>query len=1032
MAAVALRFTNDSHEVQHFYLRHMKHFAPIFLLLNITAAGLCSAQSYFQQQVDTRIEVRLDDKVHYLHGFEEMQYTNHSPDTLRYIYIHLFPNGYRNDRTVFSEQQLQNKSTAFYYAKPAQRGFIDSLNFVVDGQKASIVSEDNTPDIARLELPKPLPPGASAKIETPFRVKIPIVFSRMGHTGQAYYISQWFPKPAVYDRKGWHAMPYTDQGEFFSEIGAYDVQITLPKNYIVMATGNLQNPEEERWLDSLAALPYPAYKVPKGASKKLRDALNKIPKSADELKTIRYTENNIHDFAFFADKRWIVRKDTVLLPGTDTPVSIWSGALPSEKEYWRHATDYMKATLVYLSREVGTYPYHTVKAVEGDLRAGGGMEYPTVTVVDRLATYTGVLETIVHEVGHNWFYGLLATNEREHPWMDEGFNTFYEQKISASLRSDTSAFLAYRLTNGIENSLYYDATLQHTDQAMDLNSLDYTKLNYGLDVYNKSMLMLRWLEGYMGQEAFTAAMKDYYDHWHFHHPYPEDLQPIFARHTGKNLDWWWKDVLTTDHRIDYAMRRRTRRGDTEVLHIRNRSSFAAPVLVKSYVDKKMTDSVWSQPFNGMGSIEMPYHKGAQYLIDERTVPDAKRSNNGSPSIKILPRIGFGAGFNRAAKEQVFALPSIGYNEYDGFMAGIVLHNLTVPGNNFRFVVAPMYATRSKEFAGAGSIGYFMHPHNGIQEIIAQVDAKTFHYAATSYNLDHTISARYYKIAPQLSFSFRERTPRLPVSDILLLKGYIIGEQGYDYTYDVVDSIYRPSISKNYVSNNYLLARFTHENRQAVNPYSYIGEAQLGGDFVKISAEGRLRIDYNTRGKSLYLRGFAGKYFQRGSSTDTRHWLATTFTGVNDYLYDDTYIGRTETDGFASHQVSQREGGFNLPTPYAAYPIGRSDDWLVSLNVKTDLPVISLPLRLYLNASTYAHAAEGNPSGDKLLYEGGIELHVFHEFLLVHAPLVLSKDYRDYMKSIYGNNIFAHSITFSLQLQRINWLRSLHDAIRYFY
>ena len=206
-----------------------------------------TARNYWQQKVNTRIDVRLDDNKHILHGYEEMTYTNNSPDTLHYIYMHLWANAYKHDHTTFAEQQATNKSTTFYYSKPSERGYIDSLQFTIDGQNVDYHSTENVPDIARIDLTTPILPGQEVKIISPFRVKIPKVFSRLGHTGQAYFISQWFPKPAVYDLKGWHPIPYLDQGEFFSEIGSYDVNITLPKNYIVMSTGNCTDESETRW-----------------------------------------------------------------------------------------------------------------------------------------------------------------------------------------------------------------------------------------------------------------------------------------------------------------------------------------------------------------------------------------------------------------------------------------------------------------------------------------------------------------------------------------------------------------------------------------------------------------------------------------------------------------------------------------------------------------------------------------------------------------------------------------------------------------
>src|SRR5690606_16377118 len=135
--------------------------------------------------------------------------------------------------TPFAEQQYRNGNTDFYYASQDERGFIDSLDFSVNGEKTPYFFNEATPDIGRINLSKPLLPGGSIEITTPFRVQIPRVFSRLGHSGQAYFISQWFPKPAVYDSKGWHPMSYLDLGEFYSEFGSYEVTITIPKNYIV-------------------------------------------------------------------------------------------------------------------------------------------------------------------------------------------------------------------------------------------------------------------------------------------------------------------------------------------------------------------------------------------------------------------------------------------------------------------------------------------------------------------------------------------------------------------------------------------------------------------------------------------------------------------------------------------------------------------------------------------------------------------------------------------------------------------------------
>src|SRR5580765_7045466 len=186
----------------------------LHLLLFTTAVIFSRAQNtYWQQQVNYQIEVSLNDADNTLQGFEKIEYINNSPDTLYYIWFHLWPNAYKNDRTAFSEQLLKNNSTDFYFSNEEERGYINQINFEVNDLTATLQTDSVNIDIAKLILPQPLLPHQSIIITTPFHEKLPYNFSRGGHVGQTYQVTQWFPKPAVYDKRGWHAMPYLDQGE---------------------------------------------------------------------------------------------------------------------------------------------------------------------------------------------------------------------------------------------------------------------------------------------------------------------------------------------------------------------------------------------------------------------------------------------------------------------------------------------------------------------------------------------------------------------------------------------------------------------------------------------------------------------------------------------------------------------------------------------------------------------------------------------------------------------------------------------------
>ena len=199
---------------------------------------------YWQQQTNYKINVALNDKNHTLKGDLELEYINNSPDKLEFIWFHLWPNAYKNETTAYAKQIFRDKDGKKRWEEMKDNGFIDSLNFSVNNVKAKLETDPDNIDIVKVILPKALQPGEKAVIKTPFFVKIPTYSSRSGHIDQSYIICQWYPKPAVYDRKGWHPIPYLDQGEFYSEFGSFDVQIKVPATYVVGATGTLQNQDE--------------------------------------------------------------------------------------------------------------------------------------------------------------------------------------------------------------------------------------------------------------------------------------------------------------------------------------------------------------------------------------------------------------------------------------------------------------------------------------------------------------------------------------------------------------------------------------------------------------------------------------------------------------------------------------------------------------------------------------------------------------------------------------------------------------------
>ena len=581
----------------------------ITFLITVLFAPLLNAQDYFQQEVNYKIEVRLNDTDHALHATEDIEYINNSPDELEFIYFHLWPNAYKNNETALGKQKFESSGKRKHLNHPEQQGWIDSLDFKVNGEKVRWEFDAEHIDICKVYLPEKLKKGESVKISTPFYVRLPKAnMSRLGHYKQTYQISQWYPKPAVYDHKGWHQMPYLNMGEFYSEFGSFDVSITVPENYYVAATGNLQNEDEMKKILKVAE---------ETARMKEFDLENHdIPPSSVKSKTLQFKEDNIHDFAWFADKRFHILKGEVTLPHSGRKVNTWAYFPNRKADLWKDAIEYINDALYYYSLWYGDYPYDHCTAVGAPLAAGGGMEYPTITVISSSPTPMALEMVIMHEVGHNWFYGILATNEREYPWMDEGMNTFSEMRYFNKKYPDNKLYnMLFKEGKekpagilGIKqypyDALHYIDYLvnarRNIDQPIMTSSTELSRGNYAGIAYSKAGIVYYYLLDYLGEEKMNTIMQDYYETWKFKHPYPEDFEKIVKMHVDEDMDWFFEDIMKTTKKLDYKI---VKKKDNKVL-VKNTGNIAGPVGVHEISDDKTLSITQYQGFEGKKWLEL--------------------------------------------------------------------------------------------------------------------------------------------------------------------------------------------------------------------------------------------------------------------------------------------------------------------------------------------------------------------------------------------------------------------------------------------
>ncbi len=979
-----------------------KYYIRYWLFLSIGVlwfAHDASSQDYFQQEVNFEIHVTLNDARHELSCYETIEYKNNSPDTLISLYFHLWPNAYSENNTQLARELIRRDGKSALFKRQELRGSIDSLDFEIDGQSIIWSYQEGYPDICQLFLNQPLKPGETIKITTPFHLKIPEgVTSRLGHIGQSYQISQWYPKPAVYDRTGWHQMPYLDQGEFYSEFGRFDVKITLPDNYVVGATGNLQTPEEKLWLDRLSS---------DTAWMRIPDYINAdFPPSSGHMKTIRYTENNIHDFAWFADKRFHVLKGSINLPVSGRKLATWAMFTNEEAWLWRKAVSYINSALLHFSKWNGEYPYDSFTAVQSALNAGSGMEYPGLTVIGLTGDPYLLDNVIAHEICHSWFYSALGSDERRYPYMDESITTANESRymderypgkklweLNIKNRRLAAFFHADKMpVQRIQELDWLVPARRNTEQSINLDATDFTNNNYASIIYSKAAQGFNYLRAYLGDSLYDSTMQDYYRLWKNKHPHPDDLKTVFESHTDKDLSWFFNDFLGTTKRLDYKI---ARLNNGKVL-IKNKGELKAPLLLAGLNGDSIISQKWEEGFKGRKWINILPGNYSQIRIDPgHKMTELYRLNNNIRTSGIFPKadpiqLQFLYAIEDPDKRYLIYFPSFNWTRADGFMAGVALQNGTLIPKPVEYFVMPFYAFGKQALTGYGKISFNKMPYdNFIRLASLTLEGEQFgvpgnqNYKKAKIGLD--LYLRSYNVTNNLNqkiFAYY-----IAASDLFQIESFTKAKM------------------RSFVKLGYNL-----EKTGFVNPFNLSVALESGRSYQKTSMELNYKYSYSGKKSGLELRFFTGFMLSDMASYPFYSFSASGRSGRDQYLYEGVFPDRFTRfpKTFFSRQMALSEGGLVSPVNDS---LGFSR-WICSLTLTSSLPgkASKIPVKPFVNLLLNDH---GSGTSDKpaLFFEAGLKAGIWDIFE-VYFPVFVS----DNLNVITGS--FKERIRFVFRLDKL--------------
>ncbi|MEZ5015328.1 MAG: M1 family aminopeptidase [Chitinophagales bacterium] len=744
--------------------------------------------------------------------------------------------------------------------------------------------------------------------------------------------------------------------------------------------------------------------------------------------------------AWFADKRFHVGKSKITLPESEREVLIYTYFDDLHADAWKKATDYVGRAVLFYSENVGEYPYNVAQAVDGSLEVegAGGMEYPTITVLTGKYDQKSLDNVITHEVGHNWFYGILGSNEREHAWMDEGINTYYEnrymetyygrddffgipKRLAAYFGSDTTS------ADDILWTLTHTLDVENASQPINLPADDYATLNYGIYVYAQTGYFLRYLSDVMGMDNFDRVMHKYFNTFAFRHVYPVDMQKLFEEETGESFAWFFNDLINSSRGPDYKITHFQKGKTAMAIEVKNNSDIAAPFSVSILNGDSVVHTDFYRGFTGMNTIYLQYkpewHMTHVRIDAGQYIPETNRENNTVKTDGIFKRLeplelNWMFGTDNQHRTTIYYTPLVGWNNNDRWMFGLGLWNSTLPAPRWEYVLAPMYAPTTDRFVGQGSLGLNLYPEDGaFKRIRISEHFKSYTAQLVSVPEDdgtQLVSNIFRQYVGAAQFEMRPKYMNRKVSQEFSFRNIITqaesalpADVGFGYAYSTETEIYNE-------------LRYTLQNKRVLFPYGLMVRTQQSDDFIKLDAAVSYKLHYPKTTKGVNLRLFAGTFILKDDALSSVYdYVLTGTTSGYDYTYDAMYLGRYAPYGnFLSRQIIDDNGYFKVPIPTSG--INNSDSYIAALNITAEIPVV--PLALFADIG---YNPSVDPDFSNVQYDAGVMVKFPFDLFDLYIPLLMSKD----LANQFDDSVsFGQKISFRLNMNNLNLFeaaRKLH-------
>jgi len=883
-----------------------------------------------QAQHSINIDAILDVETNTIKVIQQIRYHNQSKDTLQEIYLNDWANSFSSKTTPLAKRFAENFNSSFHFEKDENRGrnLIGTISYK-DGHKI-LWERTSTLDIIKLPLKNALLPGNELDIELQYEIKIPDdKFTRFGVSKYGdYKLRYWYISPAVYDGE-WHTYSNKNLDDLYAYPADFDVTLRFPATYKLFSDLDIDN-----------------------------------ELVTDSTKVVHLQGKNRISIPIYLDKSL----------GFQTVITDQFEVITDIKD--KKVTPTIKALEIdritrFLEEKLGPYPFDKMIISDADYR--DSPVYGLNQLPDFISPFPNGFEMdmeLLKTMTREFLENTVIINPRNDYWlhgaiqiqlMIDYVNTYYP---NTKILGNMSEFFIIRWSHASELQfndqypfLYMNMARNNLNQALvtPKDSLLKFNMNIANDYYAGAGLT--YLADYIGKEKLDASIKSFYYDNVLKPTAPSRLEAALETHTNLPVDWYFEDYAKKRTTIDFKISKVEEKGDSLQVTVRNKKNSTLPVSLYGLHKKEIVYKKWLDPIDSISTITIPKDGIRKLALNyEGTIPEYNRRNN----FKAVEGL-----FNRPLQfrlfkdiedpeyNQVFFMPTFGYNLYDGFSLGPKMYNKSFLPKGFHYRIEPQYGFRSNTLVGKGSLIYTDYKEQG--------DLYYARYGISGNYFSFNTDLFYRRISPFVTFGFRDS------KDLRKNSRHFINLRSVSVSRD--EDPLNPANEPNYDVFN---AQYVFSDNNLINYYRASFDFQVAKSFSKVSTQFEYRKLFISN-RQINLRFFAGLFINNNTPLDD-DYFSFALDRPTDYLFDYNYYGRSESQGLFSQQLIIAEGGFKSKLEPAF-----ANDWIMTLNASTNLWKW---VYLYADAGFVKNVG----FNAKPVYDTGIRASLVTDYFEIYFPL----------------------------------------------